>query len=500
MFTTRFRGDLVVVAALPVVVIATALLAAAKPVLAVGLPVFLLFIFACFRWPLYAIAGVLVASFFEAKLESLNPAHAVVQSSIAGSSKIEAWIGSPKALGLAIWISFVIRLISHPAVRKRFETVLKTNLRAMIGLLLLVIWSLISLLWAEDAGRALMMLVRITSIASLALIVATYAEDQQQLRLLLLAMAIAAVGSALFGFIDGGSSQLLRSDGSTADASGRLAGAGAGINQLAGTLAAAVIAALCMARAASNKVAVRWLTCLALAGVLTLFATGSRGGLLALTGGLAVAIYINRKKIDLTFVLGLVGITGVVILSVLYLAPDNLLQRYSVLATPTGAFENSSGRQDLWRIAIEVLKERPFTGVGFYNFPISAPNYLAGVSGLNYSNLVLDHQMEVHNIFLQMAVELGLPALIVFIGVCFFALRRAWPAAYVAESHDSKSFHLGPLLVTAVIGGFVAQLISAATLPALDSKVLWAYFGLMFALVTNRVNLMDKGPVGSLSS
>lgn len=101
-------------------------------------------------------------------------------------------------------------------------------------------------------------------------------------------------------------------------------------------------------------------------------------------------------------------------------------------------------------MAFTIIKAHPLAGVGFgdYNraaFAFSAPLF-ATVSE-DYQ-LAL-HQLVVHNHFLLVAAELGIPAMLLFVWILWRFLRLPWP---MARWRDPGAFALAVGLAGAVLG------------------------------------------------
>lgn len=79
----------------------------------------------------------------------------------------------------------------------------------------------------------------------------------------------------------------------------------------------------------------------------------------------------------------------------------------------------SDGRYYLFRAGVEMVREAPWTGVGIGNFfSLLSVFYPEGIAG----RAVHEHA---HNLYLQVAAELGLPGLLVLVVPIWSALRRA---------------------------------------------------------------------------
>jgi putative inorganic carbon (HCO3(-)) transporter len=90
------------------------------------------------------------------------------------------------------------------------------------------------------------------------------------------------------------------------------------------------------------------------------------------------------------------------------------------------------GRFELWSRSLYLIQDMPYTGVGAGTFePIldtQFPFYLHGAW--------VEHA---HNLFLQVAVDLGLPGLIAFLALLGLALWCAWDAARRYRQADERA-------------------------------------------------------------
>ena len=155
----------------------------------------------------------------------------------------------------------------------------------------------------------------------------------------------------------------------------------------------------------------RWQWWLALSSLtLTLFATtlaASRGGFLGLaTALLIVAARSSRRNLRVT-----VG-AALVVAVMLAIAPSSPLTR--ILNPSRGDEESTDNRTTVWRGAIRMIQAHPLTGIGAGNFKLHVGSYV-GLEGRK--------AFVAHNTYLEVAAELGLPGLALFVGVLYSAFR-----------------------------------------------------------------------------
>lgn len=96
---------------------------------------------------------------------------------------------------------------------------------------------------------------------------------------------------------------------------------------------------------------------------------------------------------------------------------DDLLARFFV--DDGGA---AAGRVPLMAIALRMIGSSPLTGVGNNNFVVALPEFVTPEFSREWLYVV-------HNYYLQIASEIGLPGLVAFITFLFFVIRSAWVAS-----------------------------------------------------------------------
>lgn len=126
--------------------------------------------------------------------------------------------------------------------------------------------------------------------------------------------------------------------------------------------------------------------------------------------------------------------------------------------------ESVSIRYDIWAAAFDIIKDHPLTGVGMNLFRDSAVRRDYPVPSFNQP--VLPHT---HNEYLQVATDLGLPGLALFIAwytVMFYGLYRA--------------YRFGSQRVQALAVGVAGGLIAHALFGMGDAVTLWDRFAFVY--------------------
>lgn len=147
----------------------------------------------------------------------------------------------------------------------------------------------------------------------------------------------------------------------------------------------------------------------------------------------------------------------------------------SLLASDT--ISGIDGRLEIWSRAIYMIQDFPFTGVGMGSFTQVAdtlyPFFLAAPGTI----------MHAHNLFLQVAVDLGLPGLIAWLGTYSLAVVAAWQVyAHGRLNHNGWFAGLGAGLLGSQMALVVHGMIDAVTWGLVrPAPLIWALWGLTIA-------------------
>lgn len=220
---------------------------------------------------------------------------------------------------------------------------------------------------------------------------------------------------------------------------------------------------LCVALLPEARGYRRWM--LAAAG-LSLIASvllgASRGGFLSLAFCLVYMSLRGRRRLAL-----LSGIAVLMVFMGLFL-PHTPWQRF--LRPGSGDVISNEARKQALRAGWAMIKAHPFTGVGVGMYKPSMPRYNPDFRGAVIG----------HNTYVEVAAELGLPALIVFLAILLASWRRARrTAAWFEERGDSATARLA----RAIEAGIASFALGALFLSAQYAKQLWilVWFGLALA-------------------
>lgn len=144
-------------------------------------------------------------------------------------------------------------------------------------------------------------------------------------------------------------------------------------------------------------------------GVLTLGLTQSRGGMIGMAAALAMVFFILPRRIQLISVLA-----GVVLVGGFILTPigQSQLDRFEGVFEDNGALVRTEhggtwGRASLWQAGIEMIQDKPFTGIGpgeyDYHYREYVPEWIDR-----------SPRGQAHNGWLQMGAQAGIPGIFAF--------------------------------------------------------------------------------------
>lgn len=123
-------------------------------------------------------------------------------------------------------------------------------------------------------------------------------------------------------------------------------------------------------------------------------------------------------------------------------------------ATPRGQDLSTMERVHRWIAGFYMMRDRPLFGFGPNNFYESYKPYTVSAFHTYVSHN--PEQSGIHNYFLLLAVEQGIPAMLLFIALCFFTLFRLQQLYHHLESMQGRAFVMSAALA---LTGIVAILL-----------------------------------------
>ncbi|MBN2148906.1 MAG: O-antigen ligase family protein [Anaerolineales bacterium] len=213
-----------------------------------------------------------------------------------------------------------------------------------------------------------------------------------------------------------------------------------------------------------------WLRLLAavvfLVDIGTLLLTQSIQGLLGLLAGSFIVLLFINRRFWLLLPAGVLAAVGLTV----WLGPDRVGMALLSMDNPGGAA--IALRLDIWSRAWAMLLDMPFTGIGLNTFPLIQSQF--------YTGYLIGPEPHAHNLYLQTALDLGLPGL-----VAFLWFVTVW-VVQVLRRLGSEPISGYRLLLIGALAGVVSYLahgaMDAMMLGAKPSFVVWALLGIGAAL------------------
>ncbi|HVO30859.1 MAG TPA: O-antigen ligase family protein [bacterium] len=188
-------------------------------------------------------------------------------------------------------------------------------------------------------------------------------------------------------------------------------------------------------------------------------ATFSRSGLLTL--GVLLAVYLSHTRRRAVW--AALGVAAALVAIPLF--PSGYLRQMSTIADPgsdpTGSAQSRLG--DMFT-AGEMVMENPVVGAG------------AGMNILALNEKRGAKWLEVHNVYLEFATDLGLPGLLLFLGLFWRAFRHA---SLVRRSTESREL---AVLADGIRASLIAFAVAACFHPAAYAFYFWFVAGLSLAV------------------
>lgn len=314
-----------------------------------------------------------------------------------------------KALGIvAIALAFLPLVLR--GTRVEWPTWQKHPL-IMVFAFALAIWATASFAWATDNGQVKSNLIKLIMSIVMLFAIPLLVRRAKALRAVGWWIAGGGIGGALLGMAMG-SNMEGRANGSFSDP-----------NEFATATVAGAALALALGES-SERLGVRWAgRIIACVSFIAVAASASRSGAAAVLLAFVVLLVTARgvERVRLTGIL-LIGVSAAAVWFMVAAGGQAAAERFGE--------EGSSGRTDLWRVAVYQFQDEPIHGVGLGNYPVRSAEYLRG--DVHNWELFIRYPRTVHNTPLELLAELGIVGFLLFyaiiiscIAVLIGAIRRA---------------------------------------------------------------------------
>ncbi|ALC16860.1 O-antigen ligase [Desulfuromonas soudanensis] len=203
--------------------------------------------------------------------------------------------------------------------------------------------------------------------------------------------------------------------------------------------------------------------------VLTVIGTNTRGGQIALAAQVLALVMVSKHRFKMLIVICAIGFIG------FQLLPEEQKTRFK----SSGEDLTSVQRLLYWEHGWQMIKDHPFIGVGYFNFPAFYTN--------NHSeDIVLEMLKEKgaefpHNIFIQVGTDTGFSGLAVFVGLMlgsFLTMHKLQKAA--EKTGDNFVLNLTKGMNVALVGYIISgQFVTVAYYP-----FLWIHLVFVVSMTT----------------
>ncbi|MBC7261743.1 MAG: O-antigen ligase family protein, partial [Chloroflexi bacterium] len=160
---------------------------------------------------------------------------------------------------------------------------------------------------------------------------------------------------------------------------------------------------------------------------------------------------------------------GMLLIALRFAHPQQIASMLLSPADPLGIAVTL--RLDIWSRALAMIQDLPYTGVGLDMFPVIQSNFYPGV--------MIGPEPHAHQLFLQIAVDLGLPGLLAFLWLLASLSIAAVKTYQHCPNAPQRAILLGAIggVVSFIASGFLDTIWAAK-----PGVLLWFVLGLVAAL------------------
>ncbi len=366
------------------------------------------------------------------------------------------WFASALAACVLLGVGIVNRRLDRPP-------------KAALWWILFICWGTASILWAYDPQVALQRLPTAWALLGMYVTAVSFRIRQQELQWTVLLTIVGGCAAALFSIYQFYQGQYWA--GTSMRASMVVGETETNPNRFGvGLLIPMALAASSFLSARRSWTKLRNVCAVAIIG-LALLLTMSRTAFL---GAIVVAFVFGRRLAAKRRFIVVIALLAVLT----FFMPAIFFTRIQQAAASGG-----SGRVDIWKVGVITLKKYAVFGAGLDNFRVVYQNY----SG--YAPRFMGFVRDPHNIYLGMAVEGGIIALLLFFLAANAQRKR------IANTHQTRA----STLLIACEATFWSMLVCGVFENILWSKVFWlSWILLTFALKAAK-GVSDSHPAGPIS-
>jgi len=202
--------------------------------------------------------------------------------------------------------------------------------------------------------------------------------------------------------------------------------------------------------------------------LLTVLLSQSRGAWMGLAASVLVVALLRDRRALVAIPLSLLGVGLVIGRYGMNTIAEALLQSSTI--------PSAAGRMEIWQRAVYMMQDFPFTGVGLGMY--------GRVAAILYPFFLISPDTSVphaHNVFLQAAVDLGIPGLVAFVGlltVFVVTMLHVWRQGRANSLARPLAVGLLGMMTVFMIHGLVDSITSFIK----AYTVLWSLMGLGMAV------------------
>jgi putative inorganic carbon (HCO3(-)) transporter len=206
----------------------------------------------------------------------------------------------------------------------------------------------------------------------------------------------------------------------------------------------------------------------------TLVLTQSRGSLIGVAAGLlALAVWHDRRF------LWAIPLAALGLFVMVQVWGGGNLAEFALRMDTSAGGNTLQLRMEIWQRAIYMIQDFPFTGIGMGTFGPVAQTLYPFFS----TNAMMPHA---HNMLLEVAVDLGIPGLVLYVAFLSCFAFTAWKT-YQAANRSLRVLIVG--LACGMLAHQVFGLTDAFMLGTKLGAVMWVFMGLVAALYVHRDQL-----------
>jgi putative inorganic carbon (HCO3(-)) transporter len=185
--------------------------------------------------------------------------------------------------------------------------------------------------------------------------------------------------------------------------------------------------------------------------------------------------------------IGLLLASGLSLGGIYYFGAMRVLDLLASSSTISGI----DGRLEIWSRAIYMLQDFPFTGIGMGSFSEVAdklyPFFLASPGSIPHA----------HNLFLQIAVDLGIPGLIAWLATLFVVTAAGWQLLRLGRAKGATTIAgIGAGLLCSQLALVAHGLTDSVTWGMVrPTPIVWAVWGLAVAAYNVNLSGHSEAPV-----